>query len=82
MPSKPIKNKQVFSFKKGELRRLDSIYMVNGLCCYTGGAWNPWWEPVNDTGSSGNVAEEKDATHSSGEIVRITRDITIEIIER
>lgn len=82
MARKPIKSRQVFAYKKGEVLALDHIYTVNGLCCHTDKKWDPWWAPVNDTTSAGFAAEEETATISSGERVRITRDITIEIIER
>ena len=73
---KPIKSKRVYAFKEGQITSLDYIYPINGLFK------SNWWEQVNDMNSAGGVAKGEEATQCSGETIRITRNITIEIIER
>lgn len=77
--AKPIKNKLVFSFKEGQILDLDNIDGISGLFCAAG---NSWWEPEPDSDNKGFRAEGEKATQCSGETIRITRNITIEIIER
>lgn len=74
--SKKTKGKEIYAFKKGQIKHLDSIYAIQGLC---GG---DWWDPVPDSSSWGGVATGEDATHCSGDTICINRDITIEITER
>ena len=68
---KPIKNKRVYTFKKGDTGNLDGIYEIMGL--FIGGV-EPWWEPIPDF--------ENPNGPPSGETFQIQRDITIEVIER
>ena len=70
-----LRQRAVYRYKKGEVTGLSDIYEINGLFN------SDWWEPVNDTNSSGGVEPEETATQASGETIRITRDITI-VIER